>query len=247
MAAQTKSAKISVKVINQAGKTSDLDVTDFFNADELSGAKLNFIHQVLHSYLNNQRQATAKVKTRCEVRGGGRKPWRQKGTGRARQGSTRSPLWRKGGVVFGPTGQQNYKQALPQKMKQKALRVALLDAMQNNSLIVLENYDQTLDSTKKMRQFLGGLPIKSNALVVFAPESLSLARFTDNLEFVQTKADSQVNALDVFQAQTIVMTQESLQNILRRINSPVKAVEEKPTSLKTKKTASPRRKTAKTV
>jgi len=237
MATKTKTSKITVKIIDSSGKTADMDITPYFSTQEVTGSKPNFVHQVLHSYLNNQRQATAKTKTRSEVSGGGRKPWRQKGTGRARHGTIRSPLWRTGGVVFGPTGNQNFKQAVPRKMKQKALRLALLDCLQKNSLIVIEKFDETIDSTKKMRLFLETLPLKYNNLVIFTPETLSLSRFAANLETVRTRPENLVNALDIYQAQTVVLTKSALENILKRIN-PTKTTTKTETEAKPTRTKS---------
>lgn len=216
MTAKTKPSKISVKILGSSGQTTDLDLSSYFSPVDLSGIKPNFLHQILHSYLSNRRQSTAKAKTRCEISGGGRKPWKQKGTGRARQGSIRSPQWRGGGVVFGPTGQQNFKENINQKMKRKALRLALLNCLQENCLIVVEKFDQDIDSTKKMRIWLSGLPIKSNNLLVFSPDVLPLARFADNLDFVRSITDTMVNALDIFQSKTVIISQQSLVNILQR-------------------------------
>lgn len=246
MATKTKQSKITVKILDSSGQTSDLDISAYFPSRDLTNVKPNFIHQVLHSYLNNQRQATAKTKTRSEVQGGGRKPWRQKGTGRARHGTIRSPLWRTGGVVFGPTGTQNFKQSIPRKMKQKALRLAILDCLQKNSLIVIEKFPDKIESTKQMRMFLETLPIKYNDLIIFSPETLSLSRFAANLETVRTRPDSLVNALDIYQAQTVILTKQTLENILKRINPGLANTAEKPASPdKTKSKSDNDKKTAK--
>jgi large subunit ribosomal protein L4 len=238
----TKSTKITVKILDQTGQAKEMDITSHFAQSDLSGIRPNFLHQVLHSYLNNSRQATAKTKTRCEVSGGGRKPWKQKGTGRARQGSNRSPLWRTGGVVFGPTGQQNFHQTINQKMKRKALRLAILSNLRQNNLIIVDQFDTGIDSTKKMRLWLEKLPLKNNNLLVFSPESLPLSKFAANLDFVRSKTDHLISALDFFQAQTIIMSSASLESILRRI-SPARTIDIPEEKKAVKKTVAPSKKT----
>ena len=117
------------------------------------------VHLAVKVDLANRRQATAKTKTRSEVSGGGKKPWRQKGTGRARAGSSRSPLWRHGGIVFGPTGTQNFKLKMNKLVHNKALLSVLSDKVANNNLIVLDNEDFAKVSTKEGVNFLKSLDV----------------------------------------------------------------------------------------
>ncbi|MBU0647599.1 50S ribosomal protein L4 [Patescibacteria group bacterium] len=214
-------AKLSVKILDTKGQAQDdLDLTTYYPKKEIAdGYNQNFVHQVLLTYLNNQRQATSKVKTKSEVQGGGRKPWRQKGTGRARHGSIRSPLWRSGGVTFGPTGQENYYSKLNRKAKQQAMRYALHALLNNNQLIVIDEFTP-VDSTKKLAQFLSQFPLTTSNLLVLDQKSLTFAPFADNIPDITVKSHLLVNPLDIFQCQTMMCTKSALQDILKRIKSP---------------------------
>lgn len=216
----SESKAVNVNILDKSGhETSVLEMTPYFTADELtSGFNPSFVHQILLTYLDNQRQATSKVKTRAEVRGGGRKPWKQKGTGRARQGSTRSPQWRHGGVVFGPNGIRNFTRQLTAKMKNKAVRFALLSFIANNQLIVLESLEN-LNSTRKFAQYLNSLPLTLSNLLVLDSGSLPAKQYLANLNNVHVKAANNLNPLDLFKAQTLICTKTSLEQLLNRIKA----------------------------
>src|SRR3989344_41712 len=126
----------------------------------------DLVHQVLISQTANARQVSAHTTNRSEVRGGGRKPWRQKGTGRARHGSSRSPIWKGGGVSGGPRNDKNYERTIPQKMRQKALFMVLSQKVKNNLLVVLDDMNMEGAKTKAMAQMFKKLPVASASRLV---------------------------------------------------------------------------------
>jgi large subunit ribosomal protein L4 len=137
----------------------------------------DLVHQVVVSQTSNQRQGTAHTKGRGEVSGGGKKPWRQKGTGRARHGSIRSPIWRGGGVVFGPTNEKNYKKIIPKKMRRKALFMILSEKAKNNLLLILDSLElENPPKTKAMKEILDNLFAKN----LLNPVSLAEAQQFSN-------------------------------------------------------------------
>ncbi|ASB86707.1 50S ribosomal protein L4 [Bacillus sonorensis] len=158
------------------------------------------------------RQGTHKVKNRSEVSGGGRKPWRQKGTGRARQGSIRSPQWRGGGIVFGPTP-RSYAYKLPKKVRRLAIKSALSSKVNDNNLIVLE--DLTLDAvkTKEMAAVLKGLSIEKKALIVTADSNETVALSARNLPGVTVVEANGINVLDVVGHEKLVMTKAAVEKV----------------------------------
>jgi len=160
------------------------------------------------------RQATSKVKTRAEVRGGGRKPWRQKGTGRARQGSIRAPQWRGGGVAFGPTGNQNYKIDVNKKVKALAMRSALSLKAQENNLVVVDHFDFTAPSTKEMVAVLEALKINDAKTLIITKEKDELVvKSGANLASVKTLKQNQMNVFDLLDATKLLVTQEAVEAI----------------------------------
>ncbi|PAY11265.1 50S ribosomal protein L4, partial [Bacillus sp. 7705b] len=151
------------------------------------------------------RQGSHKVKNRSEVRGGGRKPWRQKGTGRARQGSIRSPQWRGGGVVFGPTP-RSYSYKLPKKVRRLAIKSVLSSKVNDNNIIVLE--DLTLDTakTKEMAAILKGLSVEKKALIVTADANEAVALSARNIPGVTVVEANGINVLDVVNHEKLLIT-----------------------------------------
>lgn len=168
------------------------------------------MHQAVLAFLANQRLATAKTKTRTEVRGGGRKPWRQKGTGRARHGSIRSPIWRGGGVVFGPTGQRNYKQALPKKIKRLALKSALTTKVNAGSLIVLDSLVMDAPKTKEMVSMLGKLNTGRKTLLILAGPEENVVKSARNIPGVKTTHARQLNVYDILNTDNLVVTRDAV-------------------------------------
>ncbi|MGF9979877.1 50S ribosomal protein L4 [Bacillus subtilis] len=158
------------------------------------------------------RQGTHKVKNRSEVRGGGRKPWRQKGTGRARQGSIRSPQWRGGGVVFGPTP-RSYSYKLPKKVRRLAIKSVLSSKVNDNNIIVLE--DLTLDTakTKEMAAILKGLSVEKKALIVTADANEAVVLSARNIPGVTVVEANGINVLDVVNHEKLLITKAAVEKV----------------------------------
>ncbi|KAF6531859.1 50S ribosomal protein L4 [Bacillus sp. EKM208B] len=158
------------------------------------------------------RQGSHKVKNRSEVRGGGRKPWRQKGTGRARQGSIRSPQWRGGGVVFGPTP-RSYSYKLPKKVRRLAIKSVLSSKVNDNNIIVLE--DLTLDTvkTKEMAAILKGLTVEKKALIVTADANEAVSLSARNIPGVTVVQANGINVLDVVNHEKLLITKAAVEKV----------------------------------
>lgn len=162
------------------------------------------------AYLANGRENLAVAKTRGLVRGGGRKPHQQKGTGRARAGSKRSPLWRSGGIIFGPTGQENYSKRLNVKAKRQATRQALSLAHGDNKIIVIEDVVSKDGKTAEIARLLAKIGATRNVLIVVDQKTPELIRATRNLPNAKTVSAAYVNVYDVLNADCIVFSQKSL-------------------------------------
>lgn len=180
--------------------------------DDVFGAPMNaaLVHQVMVGQLANKRQGTAKVKTRSEVSGGGAKPRPQKYTGRARQGSIRSPQWRGGGVVFGPTP-RSYRQRTPKRMKRESIKIMLSDKVRERQLIVLDELRVDDTKTKNMAQALKMLKAESSVLLVGDGADLSVLRAARNIPKVRTLPAALLNTVDLLNANKVVMTLEAVQ------------------------------------
>ena len=177
------------------------------------------VHQAMVIYQLNQRQGTHSTRTRAEVSGGGRKPWIQKHTGRARQGSIRSPQWRHGGIAFGPKP-RDYRKALPRAMRRKALQCVLSEKIRNDRLICVENLDRLDGRTKSMKQVLENLNINGSVLVVTADAQQNVARAGGNLKQVWTLPSDLVNANDVLKRQTVLITADAITRIAELCTAP---------------------------
>ena len=191
-----------IKVYNMEGKA----VGEKELAPKLFNVKINegLVHFVAEAQAANSRVASAHTKTRGEVRGGGKKPWKQKGTGRARQGSTRSPIWVGGGITFGPRPNRNFSKKLNKKTKLAALAMALTDKAQNDGLIALESLTVADGKTKKMSALMAKLPVKRNILVVLPKSDPMTVRASRNLQKVHTVNVSDVSLLDLLTADSVV-------------------------------------------
>ena len=171
------------------------------------------VHQYVEVYRANQQQGTHSTKDRSEVRGGGRKPWRQKGTGRARVGTIRSPLWRHGGVTFGPSP-RSHRKSLPQKMRRLALASVLSDRSREGSVFVFEDIDAEMQRTAELRRILtetGALPGKV-LLITNSPEKM-LVRSGRNIPGVEVTFTGELNAYQVLAAEKIMITRGALPKI----------------------------------
>jgi len=160
----------------------------------------------------SMRQGTHKTKTRTEVRGGGRKPWKQKGTGRARQGSIRSPQWRGGGTVFGPVP-RSYSYKLNKKVRRLALISALSSKVIENEILVLDQLALSTPKTKEMVSILGALKVTSKALIVTGDENTAVALSARNIPGVKVMTATQINVLDLLDATKLVITKEAVEKI----------------------------------
>lgn len=162
------------------------------------------------AYLANARENLAVTKTRGLVRGGGKKPWKQKGTGRARFGSSRVPIWRGGGITFGPTGEENYSKQLNVKAKRQAVRQALSLASEANKVIVIEDIVSKEGKTAEIAKLLAKIEAKRNVLIVVEDKSPELMQATRNLQDVLVVSARYVNVYDVLNADCVVFTQPAL-------------------------------------
>ena len=175
--------------------------------DDIFGIEPNepVMHQALVRQMANARVATAKTKTRGEVSGGGRKPWRQKGTGRARHGSIRQPQWRGGGVVFGPRPGRNYRKAMPRKMRRLALRSALSAKVRDGQVIVLDELQMPAPKTKQMLSTLDGLTGSSSALILLPEKDMNVERSVTNVPHAKALRARYLNLVDIFGHDYLVM------------------------------------------
>ena len=174
------------------------------------------------AYMANGRENLAKTKTRGLVRGGGRKPWRQKGTGRARFGSIRNPIWKGGGIVFGPTGNENYSKSLNVKANKQAVRQALTMAQDSGKVVVIEDLAIKEAKTSEAAKLLNKLGLKRNILIVVDQKSDELIKSTRNLSNVKLVSTNYVNVYDVMNADCIMFTAPALQSLSQRLGKEAK-------------------------
>ena len=181
--------------------------------DAVFGVEVNehLVHLAVVAQLANKRQGTQKAKTRSEVSGGGRKPWRQKGTGHARQGSTRAPQWKGGGVVFAPTP-RDYTIRLNKKEKRAALKSALTSRVQESKLVVVDELKFDEIKTKKMQGVLNALNVKK-ALIVLKDNDQNVLLSARNIADVRTVLTSTLNVFDILKYDTVVVTKAAVENI----------------------------------
>jgi large subunit ribosomal protein L4 len=178
------------------------------------GGEVNrpLLWQAVRQYRANQRQGTADTKMRGEVSGGGKKPWRQKHSGRARAGSSRSPLWRKGGVVFGPHPRE-YRYELPQRMRKNALVSSLRAKVTDQGMTVVQDLEALEPKTKALARFLKQVGAGEKTLVVVEKQAVGLARISRNLRKVFVRAASDLTCYDVLACQKLVLTAEALKQL----------------------------------
>jgi large subunit ribosomal protein L4 len=201
---------MQVPVYNiQGEQVSEVELRDDIFAAPINQAVM---HQALVRQLANARQGTHKTKSRGEVRGGGRKPWRQKGTGRARQGSIRAPHWRGGGVVFGPTP-RSYEQKMPRKMRRQALRSALSAKASEAQVRVLDALQMDAPRTKEMIGILNSLGMDSSVLILLPQSDEMILRSVRNLPQVRTLVAQYLNVRDLLKYDYFLMPLASLEVI----------------------------------
>ena len=199
----------NVSVYNMEGK----EVDKIELSDAVFGVEVNehLVHMAVVAQLANKRQGTQKAKTRSEVSGGGRKPWRQKGTGHARQGSTRAPQWTGGGVVFAPTP-RDYTIRLNKKEKRLALKSVLTNCVNENKFIVLDELKFDEIKTKKMQAVLDALNV-SKALIVLNENDANVVKSARNIANVQTALTNTINVYDILKYNTVVVTKYAVKTI----------------------------------
>ena len=200
----------SIKVLNMAGaQVGELNLSDVVFGAEVNEAVL---HAAVRAYLLNQRQGTQSTLTRSEVSGGGRKPWRQKGTGRARQGSTRSPQWTHGGIALGPKP-RSYATKLNKKVKQIALFSALSAKVANNEMIVVDNIAATEFKTKTMVEMLSAIGAGKKSLVVLDGPNAMVVKSLSNIAGVKVAYTNTLNTYDILNCNTIVFAQAAVEKL----------------------------------
>ncbi|MFC1662782.1 50S ribosomal protein L4 [Patescibacteria group bacterium] len=224
---------IKVTVYNQQGdKIGETNLPSIFEAD----IKKEVVKLAVVSQQANNRQPLAHVKTRSEVRGGGRKPWRQKGTGRARHGSIRSPLWKGGGKTFGPRNVTNFSKNINKKVKQKALAMALSDKAGNNKVIVLDKLDLAEAKTKSFNNIIDKLPIEKRSILTILPKAdVKMVRATNNLKKVKTILADSLNVVDVINHNYLLLPKPSL-DVIKNTFNKIKISPKPAVKITTKKT-----------
>ena len=199
-----------VDVYNMQGKK----VSDVELSAAVFGIEPNetVVHSVLVNYLANQRQGTQSTKTRAEVRGGGKKPWRQKGTGRARQGSIRAPQWIKGGIALGPKP-RSYYYTVNKKERQLAVKSVLSSKVLENTLVVVDSLDMKEIKTKEMVKALNNLKVEGKTLMLLAEKNENVQKSARNIEGVKTTLVNTINVYDLLKYKNLVITLDTVKKL----------------------------------
>jgi large subunit ribosomal protein L4 len=201
---------VELKIVNHEGeKAGEVKVSDDIFAVPMNQ---HVVHSALTWYLASRRRGTHSAKTRAEVSGGGVKPWKQKGTGRARAGSTRSPLWRKGGVIF-PPKPRDYSYSLPKKVRKLALKVVLSERAKNERIIILDEMKVSSGKTKEMISFLKKIGVDGTSMIIFDKSNTSVQRSARNIEGVELSSPAEVNIHGLLASKWLVMTKESAKQL----------------------------------
>ena len=199
-----------VDLYNMNGdKVGDIELSDNIFGVEVNE---NAVYQVVINQLANKRQGTQSTKTRSEVRGGGIKPWRQKGTGRARQGSIRAPQWIKGGIALGPKP-RTYKYTLPKKLKRVALKSALTSKVNENNIVVLDKLELEEIKTKKMANILNNLKVDTSALVVLSGKNENVEKSARNIPGIKTAFVNTINVYDILKYDKFIITKDAVEKV----------------------------------
>lgn len=199
----------TVGVFNKEGKkVADMDLNESVFAAEVNEYAL---HQVVVALLANKRQGTQSTKTRSEVRGGGIKPWRQKGTGRARQGSIRAPQWIKGGIVFAPKP-RDYRVSVPKSMRKVAMKSALTSKVQDNQMIVLDSLNFEAPKTKNVVEMLKALEA-NKALIITAESNEVVYKSARNIQGISIIPANNINVYDLLKYEKLIITKDAVSKI----------------------------------
>ncbi|MBL7053908.1 50S ribosomal protein L4 [Patescibacteria group bacterium] len=206
---------IKVDVYNQQGKIVDTKKLD----SDIFEKEINndLVHQVVVSLLSNKRHPFAHTKTRSDKRGGGRKPWRQKGTGRARAGTIRSPLWRGGGVTFGPTKERNYQKKINKKLRKKVFLMCLTDKAKEKNIYVLDKIDLQEIKTKDFFNILSKLKIEQNKKILFSldDKNIKTIKSARNIKNIKTIKITSLNILDILKSDYLLTTVKGIDKIVK--------------------------------
>lgn len=199
-----------VNLYNMSGKViGDVELSDAIFAIKVNN---DVLHMVVKNQLANKRQGTQSTKTKSEVRGGGKKPWRQKGTGRARQGSIRSAQWIKGGIALGPKP-RSYRYSLPKKVKRLALKSALSSKVKDNLLLVLDELSFKEIKTKQMVEVLKNLNVQGSTLVVMPAKNEVVERSARNIPDVKTMLVNTMNVYDILKYDNFIITKDAVSKV----------------------------------
>ena len=199
-----------VNVYNMQGEV----VEQIELSENIFGIEINehVVYEVVKNQLANKRQGTQSTKTRAEVRGGGRKPWKQKGTGRARAGSTNSPIFVGGGVTFGPKP-RDYSYKVPKKVRRLALKSVLTSKVQENEIIVIDHLDFNSPKTKDMVNLLARLNADKKALIVMDEKNVNVIKSSQNIPHVQTALVTTMNVYDILKYNSFIITKDAVRNV----------------------------------
>ena len=213
-------AELKAKIYSEEGKLVGEEKLD----SAIFGITPNnaLIHQAVVAQEANSRSAIANTKDRGEVSGGGKKPWKQKGTGRARHGSSRSPIWVGGGVTFGPMSNRNFSLKINKKMKRKALLMCLSDKAKDAKILVLDAFGMEVYKTSKVAKMLKNLPVLGSVLFVLAASDAKINKSSENIPALQTTSAGSLNVIDVLKAGTFIVTKDGLRAMEKFLAPKVK-------------------------
>ncbi|MFH1789612.1 MAG: 50S ribosomal protein L4 [bacterium] len=211
---------MKIKVYNIKGQESgDMELDNLIFSIE---PKKEVVHQVFVAQSANARESNAHVKNKGEVRGGGRKPWAQKGTGRARHGSIRSPLWRGGGATFGPRNIENYKQKINKKTRRLALKMCLSDRANNKNLWIIENYDFEQPKTKFLCELIKNLPCeKKSFLILTDKKDEAVLKMARNIPKIEVMRANDANVLAVLNKAQLMLSKQAISKLEKMLNGKV--------------------------
>ncbi len=205
---------MKIEVYNIEGKKiEDMEISDFIFG--LSGND-ELVHQVAVSLAANKRKSISHTKTRGERAGSGKKPWKQKGTGRARVGSVRTPVWKKGGIVFGPRSERNYRKKINRKMNTKAILSVLSGKARDKEIYVIDKMEISDKKTKEMAKVLKNLDLSGKTLIVFGDKERDLTLASRNLKNVQNMFLNQLNILDMLNNKNMLISKNSIKEIEKK-------------------------------
>ena len=227
---------MDVTVVDLAGKTIDTLVLDDTRWE--GPVNLRLLSQVVRMYRANKRAGTASTKKRGDVSGGGKKPWKQKHTGRARAGSIRSPLWRHGGIVFGPHP-RNFGYQLPKAIKRRALRESLKGKLLDEEVVVINQITASEPSIKPFRQLAKTFGVDRRSIIVLDDFEENVVKSLRNLAAFRLCRADELNAFDVLSAQKVLLTKRALERVINRLNGEAQPGPEAPAAITPRKRAAP--------